>query len=97
MNIEVDPCAVVRGARSVQVEDLAFVPALVLLLHRRQVERGQAVGGVRIDSGRPPLVVLLHVWVVAFVPNVNGDLVVLETEKENGSWLLRGISTTFFI
>lgn len=51
MDIKVDPGAIVSGTSAVEVEDLALVPALVVLSHRCEVERGQAVlGGVGRDS-----------------------------------------------
>ena len=78
MHIEVDPGAVVGGPRAVQVENLALVPALVVLLHRGEVERRQPQGRVRVHPGGPALVGLLHVGVVPVVPNVDGDFDMLE-------------------
>ena len=77
MNIEMHPSAIVGGASSVEIEDLALVPALVLLLHRSEVEGSKTHGGVRVDPRGPLFVGFLHVGVVAIVPDVDGDFMIL--------------------
>lgn len=72
-----DPRAVVGGSSPVQVEDLALIPALVVLPDIGQVEGGQAVRGVLRHPGRAPLIRVLHVGVITLVPDVDGNLVML--------------------
>lgn len=38
MDIKMDPSAIISGSSAVEIEDLALVPALVILSHRREVE-----------------------------------------------------------
>lgn len=76
-----NPRSVVGGSSPVQVEDLALVPALVVLPDVGQVEGGQAVRGVLRHPGRAPLVRVLHVGVITLIPDVDGNLVVLLREN----------------
>ena len=80
MNIEVDPGAVIGRTGTVEVEDAALVPALIILVDARQVERRKAEVGVLVDARGTAQVVVLDVWVVPVVPDVDRDLVMLQLQ-----------------
>lgn len=71
MDVEVEPGTVfVTIWRSVEEDDLAFVPALVALAYVGQVETGHSVGRVGADPRHAALVSLSAVGWVRLVPYV---------------------------
>lgn len=87
-----EPGAVlVRVGRPVEEDHLALVPPLVALPDSGQVEGCGSVGRVVGDPGHPVLVAFAAVCWIALVPDVDRDLLALDTTANNKNNISPGL------